>query len=1142
MEEKPSRGGGSGKSKRRCRYGADCRTDNCKFVHPSTTTDGEVVDAPVAAKKSIPNKKEKPKKDRSKIQCRYGMQCRNTKCPFFHHPAVAGPDPSSPTSASPTGVTSHPPPEAAKVVTKAKASTITNGGKIPQKSPPNFSDILKKGLIPEPSKCPPVVTIVEKSPPSPDGSNNISTKDKQSNIATPPRKATKKKKCRWGAGCRNKKCSFLHPGQKFEKEAPVVQPSPGQKGDNEADKETNGSTVPPPGIPGPANAKQMDKDKVPKPIPIIHSILPPSPEIQDPPMEGLNESFPTSLLFPTAEAQVNSMPIMDSMQQTSESIFNNIFSSMSNAPSSGFPMGEVRERMPLYGKTSSSEFSPPTMNTGASNVDIPQHAQYYQPIHEAGRENQVVNNQAPDADWLFEVLGLNDLDVNGTVPPQQNLPVVENVTEQTYANANNNVVGNGMAANINSMTMNYTPQEDHQIIQPTPIIEMSYVEAFAPNNNEVQKKPGKKLISDDEIVQSRRAALELRLESQQNGNNPGLYDLLHTCRIKQDMIKTALERSMDPASEGADTEFDETNIVSLLELNELLVGAIDMAELSMRVSAKNGIKAKKANSVKKEKAPKASHSNSVEGAKKNEDSSWKSVDKKTGSTAGKAASKPTKPAEIPTKPKKATKKPAHPSKSVNVTPSVETEKKKDDKPTSMPPPQSKPPADEPDPAVTAQEEKEKMARMLEEARNQATAARERKKSKKSKKFDRWLKQNEEEREKRAKSWSERIAKENDYVDLIQKLAVAEFIRQSKNKAMGLTTERVMSDSNALEIVTSECREAYDTIFGGLKCRIVVAGCENKDINGRIGTVRYWDREKEKFCVGLDTKKSQDNDVQYLIPEILDMTTSSRPQKTDKKSATWYEIEVDILMSYGGVALGLNFTLRKSYVIALGSAESTRVGLQAFCNARDNEERRQKMEEEAEKKREEEDGKRRARRRREENAAWERRKEQMRKDKEEYEQMKREWTRERREKGRSMFDYDDDDDDDDGECQCPRCRFGNKFSSSGGAFFFNIGGIPFRVRFDSYESDEDSFFDEFDEKWEEQLEEEKEQENIKQAGILGEFSVPKCCTDFCLANCHFIKLVVLTLPNSPQEFNRRPMHAPLSWPIERWLSSTVSTLL
>ena len=61
----------------------------------------------------------------------------------------------------------------------------------------------------------------------------------------------------------------------------------------------------------------------------------------------------------------------------------------------------------------------------------------------------------------------------------------------------------------------------------------------------------------------------------------------------------------------------------------------------------------------------------------------------------------------------------------------------------------------------------------------------------------------------------------------------------------------------------------------------------------------------------------------------------------------------------------------------------------------------------------------------------------------------------------------------------------------GFVYVNIGGIPFRVRFDSYDSDEDS--DEFGEEWEEKLQEEKAEEDRKQAEILGE----KCVVQFML---------------------------------------------
>merc|ERR1712032_930456 len=152
-----------------------------------------------------------------------------------------------------------------------------------------------------------------------------------------------------------------------------------------------------------------------------------------------------------------------------------------------------------------------------------------------------------------------------------------------------------------------------------------------------------------------------------------------------------------------------------------------------------------------------------------------------------------------------------------------------------------------------------------------------------------------------------------------------------------------------------------------------------------------------------------------------------------------------------------------------------------------------MGEEAERLREEEDRKRRAAWKAREKAAWEKRKEQARRDKAEFEQMKREWAEER-----SHRAYDDYGKDNDEECQCPKCRFNRMFgarfgfsrSASGSAgtgfFSFNIGGIPFNVKFDfdSDDDDEDSFFDGFDERWEEQMEEEREEENRKQADILG----------------------------------------------------------
>jgi hypothetical protein len=108
---------------------------------------------------------------------------------------------------------------------------------------------------------------------------------------------------------------------------------------------------------------------------------------------------------------------------------------------------------------------------------------------------------------------------------------------------------------------------------------------------------------------------------------------------------------------------------------------------------------------------------------------------------------------------------------------------------------------------------------------------------------------------------------------------------------------------------------------------------------------------------------------------------------------------------------------------------------------------------------------------------------MKKEREEFEKMKQEWAKERRESNGSYNPFSNSGEHE--ECRCPRCRFGDRFSSNGGgSFFFSFGGIPFRFKFGDDDSDGDSFFEDFDDRWDEQLEEEKREENRKQAEVLG----------------------------------------------------------
>ena len=258
---------------------------------------------------------------------------------------------------------------------------------------------------------------------------------------------------------------------------------------------------------------------------------------------------------------------------------------------------------------------------------------------------------------------------------------------------------------------------------------------------------------------------------------------------------------------------------------------------------------------------------------------------------------------------------------------------------------------------STKQDKEKMARMLEEARHQVAAARKKKKEKKANRVSKWIQEQEELKRSRVKSWEKRIAKENDYMELVRKLIVHEFLRQSKRHVLGLnTSERVLSDPQASLKITKESRQALHIFFGDLKpCRVLVAASNTKDINDRIGTLRYWDKGRGKFCVGLDTKKSPDSDVRFFSPENLEW--SSCPSSYD--TANTHQIDIPCLLTYGGASLGICFTLHKNHVIALGSAESTKIGLQVFNQLRDEDECRSRLEEESQKDQEEEDCKQHA---------------------------------------------------------------------------------------------------------------------------------------------------------------------------------------
>ena len=219
---------------------------------------------------------------------------------------------------------------------------------------------------------------------------------------------------------------------------------------------------------------------------------------------------------------------------------------------------------------------------------------------------------------------------------------------------------------------------------------------------------------------------------------------------------------------------------------------------------------------------------------------------------------------------------------------------------------------------------------------------------------------------------DKVVKEKETVDLISQLIVTEVLRKNKDESSGITKE----DLHASECIAHESKEAHAALFGGLACcRIKVAGMDRQDLNGRQGTLRHWDADQEKFCVGLDTKKEPDSEVHFLSPENLEAVSAPRPAGKDKKAMHGYNVNITDLFGRGDEAgNGCQFKVQKSTIESLRSAKSIEAGLKAFRLEQDKRDRQSHLaaeegrrQYEEERKEEETDRKRRAERRAKERA-------------------------------------------------------------------------------------------------------------------------------------------------------------------------------
>jgi hypothetical protein len=73
------------------------------------------------------------------------------------------------------------------------------------------------------------------------------------------------------------------------------------------------------------------------------------------------------------------------------------------------------------------------------------------------------------------------------------------------------------------------------------------------------------------------------------------------------------------------------------------------------------------------------------------------------------------------------------------------------------------------------------------------------------------------------------------------------------------------------MAVNDCAQAayHDISEQDSKTIFLVIGAD-PSLNGRYGTVRFLDLSKRKFCIGLDTKKGQNEQEMFIKLEHMDL--------------------------------------------------------------------------------------------------------------------------------------------------------------------------------------------------------------------------------------------------------------------------------
>jgi hypothetical protein len=263
-------------------------------------------------------------------------------------------------------------------------------------------------------------------------------------------------------------------------------------------------------------------------------------------------------------------------------------------------------------------------------------------------------------------------------------------------------------------------------------------------------------------------------------------------------------------------------------------------------------------------------------------------------------------------------------------------------------------------AIELENQKKLWAKKLMEQREAARLKKEKEKEKRSNKAKLLV-------EERRKFWESDQKEREEYLHCMKKFCCSEILRKNEK---GVKTKNVESDFAELEQLVAE---TYDPLFPEKSwSKVEVADPKNKALDGRNGKILGWNKTKEKYKIGLVTKKQKVEEV-YVKPEnlVIPSNTSDKRQPKGAKESVTVEIS----------SCSVNFTksLVESMIFSYREDESSLdkkiLKIMADRNKSEREEnkrreRAQKQQDNAEKANKEKKERRR-REREAEQAAWDR---------------------------------------------------------------------------------------------------------------------------------------------------------------------------